>query len=101
MINCRFAILRSSKYRKRFLGSVSDTPTVKFYTNILINMSIVICIEKLKVYGIEAVIKADDEGGFHPGMAMVSGVRIFVDEEDEARAKDLLLPMDKTNKSMI
>lgn len=58
-------------------------------------------VQKLKSYGIESLIKADDEGGFHPGMAMVTGVRVFVPSDELERANDLLLPMDQTRKSQI
>ena len=45
---------------------------------------------KLASFGVEAVIFSDDEGGLHPGMAMVNGVQIKVKEEDLEKAKEII-----------
>jgi hypothetical protein len=45
---------------------------------------------KLASAGIEAVVSADDAGGWQPGQPFVRGVRLLVDPRDLAAAIQLL-----------
>jgi hypothetical protein len=45
---------------------------------------------KLEAEGVSVLLRADDEGGFHPGLTMINGVNIFVDEKDLKDAKEIL-----------
>ncbi len=47
----------------------------------------------LEAEGIEAMVVADDAGGAYPMLQFVRGVRLLVDQEDEARARDILAAM--------
>ncbi len=40
--------------------------------------------------GIEALVVADDAGGFYPMLQFVRGVRLYVAKEDEALAREIL-----------
>lgn len=40
--------------------------------------------------GIEAHISADDAGGTYPVLQLLQGVRLLVESEDEARAREIL-----------
>ncbi len=47
----------------------------------------------LEAEGIEAMVVADDAGGAYPMLQFVRGVRLLVDQEDEARAREVLAAM--------
>ncbi len=40
--------------------------------------------------GIEAIVQADDAGGFHPQLSTVGGVRILVKAQDLEEAQQVL-----------
>jgi hypothetical protein len=44
----------------------------------------------LESEGIEALILADDAGGTYPMLQFIRGVRLLVDREDEALAREIL-----------
>jgi hypothetical protein len=44
----------------------------------------------LQVNGIDAILIADDAGGLRPELTMAQGIRLWVDEKDDAAARDLL-----------
>ena len=44
----------------------------------------------LDEYGIECLIWSDDCGGVSPGQSFVRGVKVYVDEVDLARARDII-----------
>lgn len=49
-----------------------------------------IIVGKLKSFGIDALIKCDDEGGLHPGMALASGAEVLVPSEKKDEALQIL-----------
>lgn len=44
----------------------------------------------LESEGIEALVLADDAGGFYPMLQFIRGVRLLVAPEDEAQAREIL-----------
>ncbi len=44
----------------------------------------------LGAYGIEAILSTDDAGGVRPELTLARGVKLWVREEDEKEARELL-----------
>ena len=47
--------------------------------------------------GIPFIIQADDEGGVHPALGMVSGARVLVSSEHLERAREAVAPLRSTD----
>lgn len=44
----------------------------------------------LEIEGIEVIIKADDAGGMLPTLSMLSGISLFVHEDDLKHAQEII-----------
>jgi hypothetical protein len=51
----------------------------------------------LQAYGIEAMLVTDDAGGLRPELTLARGVKLLVNAENEAAARDLLRQSDTGN----
>jgi hypothetical protein len=55
-----------------------------------------LAVEILKSHDIEAIIQADDAGGMRPDLIMhTGGVKLYVDENDSERAREILESFDE------
>ncbi|MFA6599516.1 MAG: DUF2007 domain-containing protein [Candidatus Omnitrophota bacterium] len=50
----------------------------------------------LETQGIESILGFDDASGMRPELTMAQGVRLWVDEKDEAEARRLIAEVERT-----